>query len=175
MNIKRILDNLEEIIGAILFIMMFVILVAQIVFRQIFDSPLVWSEELAILLFTYVGMLGVSIGIKYRQHVFIDFLYNKFSGKGLKVANTFIQSVVFISLIAMIQIGYKLFLRKKIFQLIALKISAGWMYIALPLIATLMLIRFFQVIREDYKEGKFIISPKHVETESDEKVVSKEC
>lgn len=175
MNIKRILNNLEEIIGAILFIMMFVILVAQIVFRQIFDSPLVWSEELAILLFTYVGMLGVSIGVKYRQHVFIDFLYNKFSGKGLKIANTFIQSVVFISLIAMIQIGYKLFLRKKIFQLIALKISAGWMYIALPLIATLMLIRFFQVLREDYKEGKFIISPKHVETESGEKVVSKEC
>lgn len=175
MNIKRILNNLEEIIGAILFIMMFAILVAQIVFRQIFDSPLVWSEELAILLFTYVGMLGVSIGVKYRQHVFIDFLYNKFSGKGLKIANTFIQSVVFISLIAMVQIGYKLFLRKKIFQLIALKISAGWMYIALPVIATLMLIRFFQVLREDYKEGKFIISPKHVETESDEKVVSKEC
>ena len=175
MNIKRILNNLEEILGAILFIMMFAILVAQIIFRQIFDSPLVWSEELAILLFTYVGMLGVSIGIKYRQHVFIDFLYNKFSGKGLKVANTFIQSVVFISLVAMIQIGYKLFLRKKIFQLIALKISAGWMYVALPLIATLMLIRFFQVLREDYKEGKFIISPKYVETESDEKVVSKEC
>ena len=175
MNIKRILNNLEEIIGAILFIMMFAILVAQIVFRQIFDSPLVWSEELAILLFTYVGMLGVSIGVKYRQHVFIDFLYNRFSGKGLKIANTFIQSVVFISLIAMIQIGYKLFLRKKIFQLIALKISAGWMYVALPLIATLMLIRFFQVLREDYKEGKFIISPKHIETESDEKVVSKEC
>lgn len=175
MNIRRVLDNIEEIIGATLFISMFAILVAQIIFRQIFNSPLIWSEELAILLFVYVGMLGVSIGIKYRQHVFIDFLYNKFSGKGLKVANTFIQSIVFISLIAMIQIGYKLFLRKRMFQLIALKISAGWMYIALPLIATLMLIRFFQVLREDYKEGKFIISPKHIETESDEKVVSKEC
>ncbi len=171
MNIKRILDNLEEIIGAVLFIAMFGILVAQIIFRQIFDSPLVWSEELAILLFTYVGMLGVSIGIKYRQHVFIDFLYNKFSGKGLKIANTFIQSVVFISLIVMIQIGYKLFLRKKIFKLIALKISSGWMYGALPIIATLMLIRFLQILREDYKEGKFIISPKQ-ETERDERVVS---
>lgn len=171
MNIKRILDNLEEIIGAVLFIAMFGILVAQIIFRQIFDSPLVWSEELAILLFTYVGMLGVSIGIKYRQHVFIDFLYNKFSGKGLKIANTFIQSVVFISLIVMIQIGYKLFLRKKIFKLIALKISSGWMYGALLIIATLMLIRFLQILREDYKEGKFIISPKQ-ETERDERVVS---
>jgi TRAP-type C4-dicarboxylate transport system permease small subunit len=170
MNIKKVFDNIEEIIGTTLFIMMFVILVAQIVFRQIFDSPLVWSEELAILLFTYVGMLGVSIGIKYKQHVFIDFLYNKFSGKGLKIANTFIQSVVFISLVAMIQIGYKLFLRKKIFQLIALKISAGWMYIALPLIATLMLIRFFQVLKEEYKEGKFIISPKITDNQEESEV-----
>ena len=175
MNIKRILDSIEEIIGAIFFIMMFVILVAQIVFRQVFDSPLVWSEELAILLFTYVGMLGVSIGIKYRQHVFIDFLYNKFSGKGLKIANTFIQSIVFISLVAMIQIGYKLFLRKRIFQLIALKISAGWMYVALPLIATLMLIRFFQVLKDDYMEGKFIISPKKHNNGKSEKVVSEKC
>lgn len=175
MNIRRILYNIEEIIGAALFIAMFAILVAQIVFRQIFNSPLVWSEELAILLFVYVGMLGVSIGIKYRQHVFIDFLYNKFSGKGLKIANTFIQTIVFIALVAMIQIGYKLFLRKKMFQLIALKISAGWMYVALPLIATLMLIRFIQVLREDYKEGKFIVSPKYTDTENDEKVVSKEC
>lgn len=182
MNIKKILDNIEEIVGAVLFITMFAILIAQIIFRQIFDSPLVWSEELAILLFTYTGMLGVSIGVKHRQHVFIDFLYNKFSGKGLKIANTFIQSVVFISLLAMIQIGYKLFLRKKIFQLIALKISSGWMYVALPLIASLMLIRFIQVLIQDYKVGKFIIEPKNLSIEKDndlemiedEKVVKEE-
>lgn len=55
--------------------------------------------------------------------------------------------------------------------MIALKISSGWMYGALPIIATLMLIRFLQILREDYKEGKFIISPKQ-ETERDERVVS---
>lgn len=163
MNIKKIIGNIEEIVGAILFIIMFITLVAQILFRQVFNSPLIWSEELAILLFVYVGMLGVSIGIKYRQHVFIDFLYNKFTGKGLKIANTFNQSIVFISLIAMIHIGHKLYLRKKIFTLIALQISAGWMYIALPLISSLMLFRFLKVVMEDYKNNKFIISPKKVE------------
>ncbi|MBC2850253.1 TRAP transporter small permease [Cetobacterium sp. 8H] len=169
---KRILDNIEEIVGAIMFIAMFAILVAQIMFRQLFNSPLVWSEELAILLFTYTGMLGVSIGIKHRQHVFIDFLYNKFSGIGLKIANTFIQSVVFISLLMMIQIGYKLFLRKKIFELVALKISAGWMYAALPIISTLMLIRFLAVLKEDYKNGKFIFAPKESSVVKEKEVVN---
>ncbi|WP_297598407.1 TRAP transporter small permease [uncultured Cetobacterium sp.] len=172
---KRILDNIEEIVGAILFIAMFFILVAQIVSRQLFDSPLVWSEELAILLFTYIGMLGVSIGVKYRQHVFIDFLYNKFSGTGLKIANTFIQSVVFVSLILMIQIGYKLFLRKRIFELVALKISAGWMYASLPLISLLMLIRFLVVLKEDYKDGKFIITPKSDREASKKEAVNEKC
>lgn len=168
MNIRKIFDNIEEIVGAILFITMFAILIAQIIFRQVFDSPLIWSEELAILLFTYTGMLGVSIGVKHRQHVFIDFLYNKFSGRGLKIANTFIQSVVFISLLSMIQIGYRLFLRKKIFQLIALKISSGWMYAALPILASLMLVRFIQVLIQDYKSGKFIIEPKNFSIEKDD-------
>lgn len=171
MNIKKFFFNLEEIVGAILFIAMFGILVAQILARQVFNSPLVWSEELAILLFTYVGMLGVSIGIKYRQHVFIDFLYNKFSGKGLKIANTFIQIVVFISIATMIHLGNKLFIRKKIFKLIALNISAGWMYVALPILSTLMLIRFIMVLREDYKAGKFIIEPRK---SAEEKAVSKQ-
>lgn len=168
MNLKKIWDNLEEIVGAVLFVIMFGVLVAQIVARQIFDSPLTWSEELAILLFVYVGMLGVSAGIKYKQHVMIDFLYNKFSIKGTKIAHTIIQAIVFISLVTIIFIGIKLFQRKMIFELIALKISAGWMYASLPAVGTLMLVRFINVCIEDYKEGKFIFAPKEYLSEVEE-------
>ncbi|MCJ8343467.1 MAG: TRAP transporter small permease [Cetobacterium sp.] len=160
MKLKKFFDNFEEVVGATLFVIMFGVLVAQILARQVFNSPLIWSEELAILLFVYIGMLGVSAGIKYRQHVMIDFLYSKFSPKGTKVAHTIIQGIVFISLVVVIYIGIKLFQRKMIFQLIALKISAGWMYASLPLITGLMLFRFINVCLEDYREGKFIFAPK---------------
>lgn len=159
MKIKEFFDKFEEIVGAALFVIMFAVLVAQIVSRQIFSSPLTWSEELAILLFVYIGMLGVSAGIKYKQHVMIDFLYNKFSPKGTKVAYTIIQGIVLVSLIIMIFIGIKLFQRKMIFELIALKISAGWMYASLPLVGSLMLYRFIVVCIDDYKRGKFIFAP----------------
>lgn len=158
MSIKKIFDNLEELIGTVLFIILFLILIAQIVSRQIFDAPIIWSEELSTLLFVYIGMLGVSIGIKTKQHVYIDFIYNKFTGIGLKLANTFIQIIVFASILSMILIGYRLFLRKLIFQLIALQISAGWLYASLPLISTLMLFRYFQVLKSEYDSGALIIS-----------------
>ncbi|MBC2855561.1 TRAP transporter small permease [Cetobacterium sp. 2A] len=159
MKLKKFFDNFEEIVGTILFVIMFAVLVAQIVSRQVFDAPLVWSEELAILLYVYIGMLGVSMGIKYRQHVMIDFLYKKFSVRGTRIAHTVIQAIVLISLLIIIFIGIKLFQRKLIFELIALKISAGWMYASLPLVGTLMLYRFINVCFQEHKEGKFVFSP----------------
>ena len=160
MKIKKIFTNIEEIISATLFIAIFLILIAQIVFRQIFNSPLIWSEELALLLYVWVGILGVSIGVKYEQHVLIDFIYNKLNSKTKKIVFTFIQFIVLISILTLILIGVKLFSRKMIFELTALKISAGWMYIALPTISTLMLFRFFEVSRKNYLDGQFIFSPK---------------
>ena len=162
---KNFLDHFEERLGAALFVAVFAILVAQIVSRQIFDSPLIWSEELAKLLFVYVGMLGVSIGVKGDQHVMIDFFYEKLSPRVRKFVFTGIQLLILISIIALIVLGYKLFMRKIRFELIALKISAGWMYAALPSIGTLMLLRYFQTGYRHYKSGKLIFSPKEVVAE----------
>ncbi len=163
--LKKLFDNLEEILGTILFIVMFFVLIAQIVSRQIFNTPIIWSEELSTLMFTYIGMLGVSLGIKAKQHVYIDFIYKKFHNNSLKLVNSFIQVIVFISIVAMIVIGYKLFIRKLIFRLIALDISSGWLYISLPLISMLMLVRFFQVLRSEYRDGNLIFTEKKGEVE----------
>lgn len=162
MKMKEFFDQFEERVGAVLFVAIFAILVAQIISRQVFDSPLIWSEELARLLFIYVGMLGVSIGIKGDQHVMIDFLYNKFSPKLTKIVFTIIQLLILFSIVALIFLGYKLFMRKIRFELIALKISAGWMYASLPSVGSLMLVRFFQTAYRHYRAGKFIISPAEI-------------
>lgn len=160
MKVKEFFDQFEERVGAVLFIAIFAILVAQIVSRQILNSPLVWSEELAKLLFIYVGMLGVSIGVKRDQHVMIDFLYNKLNPKLMKIVFTIIQILILISIIALIFLGYRLFMRKIRFEMIALKISAGWMYASLPSIGSLMLVRYFQAAYGHYKNEKFMFSPK---------------
>ena len=72
----KYINKLEEWLGGALFIAIFGILIAQILSRQVFHSPLIWSEELAKLLFVYVGMLGISVAVRKQEHVFIDFLTN---------------------------------------------------------------------------------------------------
>ena len=155
----KIFNKLEEWIGGTLFVCMFIILVMQITARQILGTPLMWSEELSSLLFVYVGMLGISMGIRNQQHVLIDFLCSRFSPKMQRVAFTIVQIIIFISIIFMGYLGNSLYKKKWIFELVSLKISAGWMYIALPIVAVLMMIRFFQAYKENYDNKKVVLHP----------------
>lgn len=155
----KIIDKLEEWIGGTLFMGMFVILVLQILARQVFRSPLTWSEELAGLIFVYVGMLGISMGIRSQSHVLIDFLFTRFSPKVQKVVFTISQIIIFICIIFMGYLGNILYKKKWIFELVSLKISSGWMYLAMPVVAILMIYRFYQAYKENYENGKVLIKP----------------
>lgn len=148
----KIFNKLEEWLGGILFLIIFSILIAQISARQLFNSPLIWSEELARLLFIYVAMLGVSIAVRSQQHVYIDFLTNLMPERIKKLANSFVQLVIFISIITFIHLGIKLTLDAS-FEIISLGLSEKWLYAALPFISCLMLIRFFQAQQDNYKNG----------------------
>lgn len=106
----KIINKLEEWIGGVLFIGIFLILLAQIIARQVFQSPFIWSEELARLLFIYVGLLGISMGIRSQQHVYIDFLTNFMPEKVRKVTNSFVQVLIFISIIIFIHLGFKVWI-----------------------------------------------------------------
>lgn len=148
----KIINKLEEWIGGTLFILIFLILIAQILARQVFHAPLNWSEELARLLFVYVGMLGISVGIRSQQHVYIDFITNLLPEKVKKLTNSLVQIFIFACLIAFVHFGLKLFFKAEN-DIFTLGISEKWMYGSLPLLACLMLFRFFQAQFENYKNG----------------------
>ena len=114
----KIFNKLEEWIGGSLFIGLFLILVIQIFARQVFDSPLIWSEELSRLMFVYVGLLGVSMGIRSQQHIMIDFLYAKFPKSMQKVVFTIIQILILACLIFFLYFGYDLFIKKEELEIV---------------------------------------------------------
>ena len=153
-------DKLEEYIGGSLFVVIFAILVLQVFFRQVIKTPLVWSEELARLIFVYVAMLGISIGIRKQQHIFIDFLFTRFSPAIQKVIFTISQIIIFVCIICMGWFGKYLVAKKWLFEIVTLNISSGWMYLAMYMISFLMMIRFFQAYEDNYKEKKVLIPTK---------------
>nr|AAY58079.1 N-acetylneuraminic acid transporter [Haemophilus influenzae] len=150
----KYINKLEEWLGGALFIAIFGILIAQILARQVFHSPLIWSEELAKLLFVYVGMLGISVAVRKQEHVFIDFLTNLMPEKIRKFTNTLVQLLVFICIFLFIHFGIRTF-NGASFPIDALGgISEKWIFAALPVVAMLMMFRFIQAQTLNFKTGK---------------------
>ncbi|HHF3573084.1 sialic acid TRAP transporter substrate-binding protein SiaT [Haemophilus influenzae] len=150
----KYINKLEEWLGGTLFIAIFGILIAQILSRQVFHSPLIWSEELAKLLFVYVGMLGISVAVRKQEHVFIDFLTNLMPEKIRKFTNTLVQLLVFICIFLFIHFGIRTF-NGASFPIDTLGgISEKWIFAALPVVAILMMFRFIQAQTLNFKTGK---------------------
>ncbi|MCW9710490.1 TRAP transporter large permease subunit [Avibacterium sp. 21-586] len=146
----KYLNKVEEWIGGVLFLIIFLILLAQIVARQVFDSPFIWSEELARLLFVYVAMFGISMATRSQQHVYIDFLTNLMPEKVRKAITSFVQLIIFSCIFLFIYLGFKVFLDAS-FEIVSLQISEKWLYAPLPLMSILIFIRFLQAQGENYK------------------------
>ncbi|SUO97590.1 TRAP transporter large permease subunit [Suttonella ornithocola] len=154
----KAINQFEKWIGGIGFLLMFIILIMQITARYI--HPLSWSEELARLIFVYVAMLGVSMGIRSQQHVFIDFITNRLSPRLQRSVFTLVQLLIFISIILLFYFGLKLYqkaARTPNDLIVTLGISVKWLYLALPIGSAIMLLRFIQAQYQNTKDKLSLI------------------
>ncbi len=63
------LGSVVEIAAAALVAAEIVILFGGVVSRYVFDQPLVWSDELASILFLWLAMLGAVIAFRRDEHM----------------------------------------------------------------------------------------------------------
>src|SRR5579883_3398958 len=68
-TIDRVLGLLVEIPAALLVAAEIVILFVGVVARYGFHSPLIWSDELASILFLWLAMLGAAIAFRRAEHM----------------------------------------------------------------------------------------------------------
>ncbi|WP_059104493.1 TRAP transporter small permease [Shouchella shacheensis] len=152
--LKKLYDNFEEIAGGVLFIGMFLVLVAQTSARQGFSAPLVWSEELSKLIFIYVAYFGVISCIKDNSHVSIDIFVKKLPEKAQKWVYIFNQLLILAALVLIFIISIPIVERQATLNIITLQISYMYMYIALPVLTLFMIFRLVERIVNEWRRGK---------------------
>lgn len=77
-----ILNRLERLIGTSAFMMfaaMFLLTLAQVVFRYLLQISVPWTEEVARALFVLATLSGITLAWRQREHIIVDFLFVKFS------------------------------------------------------------------------------------------------
>lgn len=73
-NVRKFVVNIDQYIGAVLFIVIMLLLTVQVVSRYAFGFSITWTEELSVLLFVFMTYLGISSAVTYRKHLRIDAL-----------------------------------------------------------------------------------------------------
>ncbi len=63
-------------VGVALFAALFCVFMVQIVARFVFNRPLPWTDELAVMLYVWVILWATAFIVREREHVMFDLVWN---------------------------------------------------------------------------------------------------
>ncbi len=131
----RIVGALERVADAlliVLFLLIFALVLAQVVCRYLLNSPLVWSEELARLLFVWVAMLAWSLASRRRSHIAVAYFADLLPVRARLLLAIAVQAAVAFFCLLLVQHGWTLTLRNIDLPTVTLGISYAWVYGVVP-------------------------------------------
>lgn len=74
-----------NVIGGGLFLTLFVVFVIQITARFLFNKPLAWTDEAAVILYVWVILWAAAVVVPEREHVVFDLVWNNMPLRGRQV------------------------------------------------------------------------------------------
>ncbi len=72
----RWLQRGANAVGVALFAALFCVFMVQIVARFVFNRPLPWTDELAVMLYVWVILWAAAFIVREREHVMFDLVWN---------------------------------------------------------------------------------------------------
>ena len=120
---------------------MFVVVLAQVVFRYVLAHPLPWSEELARYLMVWVACLAASEAYARGNHVGVTLIVNAVRPGQRKIMTLIIHLAVCVLMGVVIYQGFALSYMQASQQSPALELPMTWPYLAVPVGACLIFIQ----------------------------------
>ena len=121
------------------------ILFGGVISRYVFDRPLVWSDELASILFLWLAMLGAVIAFRRDEHMRMTACVGMLNGAPRAVVESFAIGASLAFLLLIVWPAYQYARDELPITTSALQISDAWRAAALPAGIALMLV--FAVLR----------------------------
>ena len=101
-RIEVVLRHAAEVPAAILVVAEIAILFVGVIFRYALDNPLVWTDELASILFLWLAMLGSVIALQRSEHMRLTAVVGHFGGSGRGRAEALVAAAVATFLLLMV-------------------------------------------------------------------------
>lgn len=148
-----ILGKIEFVVGAVLLaIITFLVFIAAVM--RFFGHPLIWSVDLAQLLFIWLCFIGAARAMRERAHLGVDFLVRLFPFGTRRVIETGLALLFIAFLLVLATEGYKLTLLnwQRVFGDSGL--SYAWVTIAVPIGCVVVAISILSNLILSWRSGK---------------------
>ena len=143
--LEKIVATLVDWVAACLVLACIGILFSGVVGRYVFNSPLVWSDELASILFLWLAMIGSVIALKRGEHMRMTALLSKMSDHKKVYFETLGVLACFFYLAIILKPAYHFALDELIVTTPSLEVSNLWRAAAIP--SGIVLMMFFCLFR----------------------------
>ncbi|TCR67569.1 TRAP transporter large permease subunit [Bosea sp. BK604] len=144
----RAIGGVVEVVAALLVLVEIIILGAGVTARYVFHAPLVWSDELASILFLWLSMLGAVVALRRGEHMRMTGLVSRVGPQTrmLLEAVAITASIAFLLMILPHAIEYA---EEEMFIVTpALEITNAWRAAAIPIgICLMLLAASFRLLR----------------------------
>lgn len=132
--------SLERIVGAILLLVMLVICFAAVIMRYVFVNPIIWSEEVILVLLVIFGYICISIDVYRDAHVALTVIYNRVPKK-VQIALDFLRhTLIGVFFALMVQSGWKVYQIKARKVMAASGLSQGIVFMAQVVLSVLSVV-----------------------------------
>ena len=138
--LDRAVGWLTETVVALLVAAEIVILLVGVLSRYVFDAPIVWSDELASILFLWLAMLGAVVAFRRREHMRMTAVVGSLSPAGRGALELFATASAFAFLLAIAHPALEYAQDEAFITTPALEIPNSWRAAALPVGVGLMML-----------------------------------
>lgn len=110
-----------------------VILFGSVFWRYVFNDPISWSEDAALLCMVWMALLGAPVGLRRGGHVAMEMMLNMFPPQVIKGLRALISLIVLATAVVVVMYGGG-FVKQGFARIIPSMdwLSQGYVYLALP-------------------------------------------
>jgi len=141
-----LLEYIPEFVLGVTVLITTVTIFSQVIFRYVFNAPIYWADEFAVLVFAWMIFLGTVVATRKNDHISVDTL-TRLLPKRLRAGIAAVtHTLILLVLIPIFTEGVRLTAKTAGLLYPAMEISRAFLYISLPVTVPLMGVYFIRII-----------------------------
>ncbi len=152
--VDRVIGAVVEPLAAVLVVAEVIILASGVFTRYVLRSPLVWTDELATILFLWLAMLGSVVAYRRGEHIRLSVVVRQSSPRVRAILESIASVVTAIFVIELIPATFRFFVQEEIDVTPAMSIPQS--YVVLAIIVGLALILILALLRLSEADPKIV-------------------